>query len=153
MEIRKIHPGEINDLLSIIHQFAEEAAEKMPEIADEIDDGVIVQNIRSWSIQHTHCLLVGYSGDRPIGFVAGFIIQMPWSVSYQANLHFIFMTEEFRSMENFRALLNKFEEWAKIFDVKRLFAGDMGVNVERSRKLYGYLGFNERLLAVKEFTK
>jgi hypothetical protein len=150
MEIRKIHPGEIDGLLNLIHQYAEEASENMPMISGEISERVILENIRSWSIQHTHCLFVGYSGDRPIGFVAGFVIQMPWSVAPQANLNFIFMTEEYRSMENFKALLDTFEGWAKALKAKRLIAGDMGINLERSRKLYSYLGFREALLSIRE---
>jgi hypothetical protein len=145
MEIRKIHPGEIDGLLSIIHQYAEEAAEKMPEIADEIDDAVIVQNIRTWSIQHTHNLLVGYEGERPVGFIAGAFTQLPWGKHIQANIIFIFLTENHRNMENFKALLDSFEDWARQAKAVRICSGDIGVDIERSRKLYTYLNFSEGL--------
>ena len=60
------------------------------------------------------------------------------------------MTEEHRSLSNFTSLLDKFEEWAKIFKVKRIISGDMGINIERSRRLYGNLGWTEYLLSIKE---
>lgn len=150
MEIRKIHPGEIDDLLSIIHQYAVEASENMPHIADEIDDAVIVQNIRQWSIQATHNLLVAYEGYRPVGFIAGMIIQMPWGRTHQANIQFVFLTEESRTLENFKELLSAFEDWARSVKATMIFAGDIGVNVDRSRTLYKYLGYTEGLFVSKD---
>jgi GNAT superfamily N-acetyltransferase len=150
MIIRKIHPGEIDDLLSIIHQYADEAAESLPDIADDIDDAVIVENIRKWSIQHTHNLLVGYEGERPVGFIAGCLVQMPWSKSQQASITFIFMTETHRSMDNFRQLLSAFEDWARQARATKIFSGDIGIDIERSRKLYEYLGFKEGLYVTKD---
>ena len=150
MQIRKIHPGEIDDLLNIIHQYADEAAESMPEIADEIDDSVIVENIRTWSIQQAYNLLVAFEGQRPVGFIAGVITEMPWGKVKQANIIFIFMTETHRNMDNFKALLDSFEAWARQCKVKRICSGDIGVNVDRSRKLYNYLKFNEGLYVTKD---
>jgi hypothetical protein len=150
MQIRKIHPGEIDDLLNIIHQYAAEAAESMPEIADEIDDSVIVENIRTWSIQNAYNLLVAFEGQRPVGFIAGVITEMPWGKAKQANIIFIFMTETHRNMDNFKALLDSFETWARQCKAKRICAGDIGVNVDRSRKLYNYLQFNEGLYVTKD---
>jgi hypothetical protein len=145
MIIRNIHPGEIDSLLNIIHQYADEAAESMPEIANEIEDSVIVENIRSWSIQHTHTLLVAFEGERPVGFIAGALTQLPWSKNIQANVIFIFMTETHRSMDNFKALLNSFESWARQAKAVRICSGDIGIDIERSRKLYTYLNFDEGL--------
>ena len=150
MQIRKIHPGEIDSLLNIIHQYADEAAESMPEIAGEIDDAVIVENIRKWSIQHTFNLLVAFDGERPVGFIAGVITQMPWGNVTQANIIFNFMTETHRSMDNFKALLDSFEAWARQCKAKRICSGDIGIDIERSRKLYNYLSFSEGLYVTKD---
>jgi GNAT superfamily N-acetyltransferase len=150
MEIRKIHPGEIDDLLSIIHQYVEEAAETMPEIAGEISDQVIVENIRKWSIQHTHNLLVAFDGYRPVGFIAGFLVQMPWGSSLQANINFIFLSETYRNMDNFRNLLRSFEDWARQAGATKIFSGDIGIDIERSKKLYAYLDFKEGLYVFKD---
>lgn len=152
MIVRKIHPGEIDNLLNIIHQYAEEAAETMPEIAGEIEDSVIVENIRKWSIQHTFNLLVAFEGERPVGFIAGALVQLPYTSTPQANISFIFMTETHRTMDNFRLLLNNFENWAKTAGCKKIFSGDIGIDIERSRKLYTYLGFKEGLYVSKDLT-
>jgi hypothetical protein len=150
MQIRKIHPGEIDGLLNIIHQYADEAAESMPAIADEINDSIIVENIRTWSIQSAYNLLVAFEGERPVGFIAGVITQMPWGNVTQANIIFIFMTETHRNMDNFKALLDNFESWARQCKAKRICSGDIGVNIDRSRKLYNYLKFNEGLYVTKD---
>jgi hypothetical protein len=150
MEIRKIHPGEIDDLLSVIHQFAEEASKAMPEIAGEISDQIIVENIRAWSIQHSHTLFVAFDGQRPVGFIAGFVVQMPWGKTCQASIQFRFLLENYRTMENFKALLEKFEEWAKTKGATKILSGDIGVDIERSRKVLGYLGFKEGFFAYRE---
>lgn len=152
MEIRKIHPGEVDDLISIIHQYAEEAAEQMPEIAGEISDNIIVENIRAWSIQHTHNLLVAFDNTRPVGFVAGFITQMPWGSTFQASIQFLYLTESHRNMDNFRSLLEAFEDWARSRKATKVFAGDIGIDVERSRKVYGYVGYTEGLFVTKGLT-
>jgi GNAT superfamily N-acetyltransferase len=152
MIIRKIHPGEIDSLLNIIHQYADEAAESMPEIAGDISDSVIVENIRKWSIQQTFNLLVAFEGERPVGFIAGLLVQMPWSQTVQANINFVFMTKTHRTMDNFKALLHSFEEWARSAGAKKVFSGDIGVDIERSRKLYQYLGFTEGLYVTKDIT-
>jgi hypothetical protein len=150
MQIRKIHPGDIDSLLNIIHQYADEAAESMPEIAGDIDDAVIVENIRTWSIQSAYNLLVAFEGERPVGFIAGVITQMPWGNVTQANIIFIFMTETHRTMDNFKALLDNFESWARQCKAKRICSGDIGIDIERSRKLYNYLSFSEGLYVTKD---
>jgi GNAT superfamily N-acetyltransferase len=148
--IRKIHPGELDLLLTIIHSYAEEAAETLPEIANEISDEIILQNVRNWTIQHNYFLEVAFEGSKAVGFIAGSVIQLPWSNAFQANINFIYMLESHRSMDNFKALLNKFEEWARQAKATRMFSGDIGINIERSRKIYEYLGFTERLFVSKD---
>jgi hypothetical protein len=150
MIIRKIHPGEMEALLTIIHNYAEEASQTLPAIADEISDETILENIRNWTIQHNHMVEVGFEGEKAVGFIAGNVIQLPWSKAYQANISFIYLLESHRNMDNFKALMYKFEEWAKSAKATRIFSGDIGIDIERSRKLYTYLGFTERLLASKD---
>ncbi len=150
MIIRKIHPGEMDALLTIIHNYAEEASITLPDIADEISDTIILENIRSWTVQHNHFVEVGFEGEKAVGFIAGNVIQLPWSKTHQANISFIYMLESHRSMDNFKALLHRFEEWARLANASRIYSGDIGIDLERSRKLYDYLGFTERLLASKD---
>ena len=75
---------------------------------------------------------------------------MPWGKAHQASIQFVFLTEEHRSMENFKALLDAFEDWARSVKATMVFAGDIGINIERSRTLYKYLGFTEGLFVSKD---
>jgi hypothetical protein len=145
MQIRKIHPGEIDDIFILFHQHTQEAITALPELADEIDDGALLNTVRGWSIQHNMCFLVAFEGERPIGYVAGGLATQPWSKKLYAQIGLIFLTENSRSMENFKALVDKFEEWAKSAQAIRVVAGDIGVNVDRTRKIFEYLGFTECL--------
>lgn len=145
MEIRKIHPGEINDIMLLFQQYADEATSAMPEMADEIDYGALSNTVREWSIQHHMCFLAAFEGEHPIGFIGGGITKQPWSVKYSAHISLIFLSEKHRSMENFKSLVSKFEEWARIAQATKITAGDIGINIERSSKLYKYLGFTECL--------
>jgi hypothetical protein len=150
MEIRKIHPGEIDDIFVLFHQHTQEAIQSMPELADEIDDGALLNTLRSWSIQHHMCFLVAFEGQRPIGYVAGGVAAQPWSKKLYAQIVLIFLTENSRGMENFKALVDKFEEWAKSVNAIRIVAGDIGVNIDRTRKIFTYLNFTEGLSVKRE---
>ena len=150
MIIRKITAGEIDDLLSVIKYYANEAKEAYPEIESELDDEILVQNIRTWSIKPNYSLFVGYEGERTVGFIAGYLVQNPWGKDYQANINFIYMIDTHRTMENFKGLLAKFEDWAKTMRAVRITAGDIGIDIDRTRKLYEYLGFTEGLAVTKD---
>ena len=53
-------------------------------------------------------------------------------------------------MQSFKQLINQVEEWGAIFDVQKITAGDIGIDVERSRKLYESIGFSEALWMYKD---
>lgn len=152
MIIREIHPGEIDNLLDICQMYADEASQTMPDVNEEFDAGVVIDNIRNWSIQHNYKLLVAFEGHDIVGFIGGAIIQLPYTRRHQANISYIFLKESNRTMDNFRSLLTAFEKWARQFQVSKIISGDIGIDIDRSRKLYNYLGFTEGLFVSKDLT-
>jgi hypothetical protein len=55
-------------------------------------------------------------------------------------------------MDNFRELLTQFEGWAKTIKAQNITAGDIGINPERTQKLYEHFGFKPGVWMGKELT-
>jgi hypothetical protein len=53
-------------------------------------------------------------------------------------------------MDNFRELLNKAEEWARTVGATEITAGDIGINPERTQKLYSHFDFKPGVWMGKE---
>jgi hypothetical protein len=47
-------------------------------------------------------------------------------------------------------LIDAFTKWAEQFKVVDITAGDIGINIDRTRKLYEHLGFTQGLWMIKE---
>ena len=151
MIIRKIRPDEIDDTLILFNYYRNEAIEVMPEIEQEYDENAVLETIRTFAIQYNHCWFNVYDNQRPVGFVAGYIVEVPWSkTSLQANLQFIYCLKSHRNMDVFKEMVTEFETWANQFDVKKIIAGDIGIDIERSRKLYEHLGYTPGLIVNKD---
>ena len=151
MIVRKMSPLDIDVTVNLFNYYRDEAVETIPSIADEYDEDAVLDTIRNYNIQYDQCWFNLYDNQRPVGFVAGYIVAKPWSkTSLIANLQFIYVLKSHRSLEVFKQLVNEFEIWARQFDVKQITAGDIGIDVERSQKLYEHLGFKPGLIASKE---
>lgn len=146
-----MNPNEIDNTLILFNYYRDEAAETMPEILDEYDENAVLDTIRTFSIQYNHCWFNVYDNQRPVGFVAGYIVEVPWSkTSLQANLQFIYCLKSHRNMDVFKEMVDEFEKWARQFDVTKITAGDIGIDIERSRKLYEHLGYTPGLVVNKD---
>jgi GNAT superfamily N-acetyltransferase len=152
--VRQIQPHELDSTVTLFNYYFEEAAEKMPAMADEYDENSIIGTIRRYVIDHQCIWLNSFEGQRPVGFIAGNIGTIPWNDDLVvANLSFIYLLPSHRNMDNFRELYKKFEEWARTISAYKISAGDIGIDIERSQKVYEYLGFEPILLMTKELAK
>jgi GNAT superfamily N-acetyltransferase len=151
MIVRTMHPHEIDSTMVLFNYYRDEAIEAMPKIADEYDENSMVQTVRTYSSNYEYCWFNLYEGQRPVGFVAGYLSECPWNVELiTANIAFIFVLPSHRNMATFKQLLDRFTEWAKLCSAKEITAGDIGIDIERSRKLYEHFGFTPVLLMNKE---
>jgi plasmid maintenance system antidote protein VapI len=55
-------------------------------------------------------------------------------------------------MDNFRDLLQQFEAWARSIKAQNITAGDIGINPERTQRLYEHFGFKPGVWMNKELT-
>ena len=151
MIVRTMQPTEIDATIICFGYYRDEAIESLPKIAEEYDEDSMIETIRSYAVLNEACWFNAYEGQRVIGFIAGMIIPCPWNQDIaSAHISFVYMLDSHRSMDNFKMLLNSFTDWAKMCKASSISGGDIGINLDRSRKLYDYLGFKEILHTCKE---
>lgn len=151
MIVRQMRPEEIDVTVNLFRYYANEAAESQPRFGEEFDANSVVKSIRSRTIHPSTVWLNMMDGGRPVGFITGTISQCPWNheITY-ANAEMFFILQSHRNMETFRQLIDAFELWAKEFNVQHISASDMGVNPERTKKVFGHLGFKDAVFLYKE---
>jgi|TARA_R110000803_G_scaffold153596_1_gene218504 GNAT superfamily N-acetyltransferase len=151
MIVRKMRPEEIDVTVNLCKYYASEASELMPEIEEQFDTNSVINLVRGRTIQDSFFWFNAYEGTRPVGFVSGTMTTPQWNENIvYAHIDLIFVLKEHRNMQSFKQLINQVEEWGAIFDVQKITAGDIGIDVERSRKLYESIGFSEALWMYKD---
>lgn len=151
MIVRKMLPPEFDATMILFGYYRDEAIEALPKIEEQYDENSVIETIRTYSSHLDHCWFNAYENQRPVGFIAGYATALPWNNKIiEGNIAFIYLLESHRTMDNFRLLLNKFEEWARSLGATGLTAGDIGINPERTQKLYEHFGFKPGVWMGKE---
>ena len=151
MIVRKMLPHEFDSTVVCFNYYRDEAIEAIPRIAEEYDENSMIETIKLYAINYEYIWLNAYEGQRVVGFIGGYLSQSPWNNQLvTANVGFIFLLESHRTLENFRMLLNSFEEWARTCKCVEITAGDIGIDIERRKKLYEHFGFKPILMMTKE---
>jgi hypothetical protein len=151
MIVRKMRPDDIDSVVNLYERYFTEASEVIPGMAEEWDENSVINTVRSYSAHWDHCWYVAEQGQRLIGFIAGYASETPWNKDIiNANIAFVFLTQDQRNMDNFRLLMHQFEEWAYTIDAHKITGGDIGINVERTRSLYEYYDFKPVLFMAKD---
>lgn len=139
MIVRKMLPTEMDVTVNLFKYYIDEA--NLSD--DEWDENTLVEGIREFATQYQYCWLNAYEGQRPIGLIAGCLTKPIYSNKLEAHINYIFLLESHRTMDNFRSLLKSFEEWARTFQACEITAGDIGINPDRTRKLFTAMDFRE----------
>lgn len=142
---------ELDSTMILFNYYRDEAIEAIPRIEEEYDENSMVNTVRTFASKYQYCWFNAYEGQRPVGFIAGYLSECPWNSSIvTANIAFVYMLESHRTLSNFKQLMDEFTAWSRICEAREITAGDIGINVERSQKLYEHLGFTPILLMSKE---
>jgi GNAT superfamily N-acetyltransferase len=151
MIIRKMTPHEFDSTVNLFGYYRDEAIEALPRIAEEYDENSVIDTIRHYASHYDHCWFNAMDNMRPVGFIAGYATECPWNRKIiDANIAFIYLLPSHRSMDNFKRLLDKFTEWAKIIDAKNITGGDIGIAPSRTQTLYEYFDFKPLVMMTKE---
>lgn len=147
MIVRQMQPHELDITANLCNYYAQEA--NIPD--EEYDVSAVAETIRTYSSRGEYIWLNAYEGQRPIGLIAGCITKEPWSkTKFNGHIDLIYMLESHRTLDNFKQLVRAFEEWARTVGATKITAGDIGINVERTKKIYSHMGFTEGLWMSKE---
>lgn len=151
MIIERLKPIDFDATIDLFDQYYAEAVESIPSMADEYDEESLINFVRTYASHWQHSWFVAFAGStRPVGFVAGTLINEAWNEKIlNANIDMIYLHPEHRSMENFKQLVDHFTNWATSAGARRISAGDIGINPERTEKLYRHLGFEPACFLVK----
>lgn len=121
--------------------------------SDEYDSDSVLETVRTYTIHPEYIWMNAFDGQRPVGLIAGCITKKPWNSSLIAHIDLVFLLESHRTLANFKQLVDKFEEWAKMMQCTSITAGDIGINIDRTKKLYEHFGFSEALWMNKEISQ
>lgn len=147
MIVRKMRPDEFDATITLFNYYFDEAVESIPKMAEEYDENSILETIRKFATNYEYCWFNAYVNQRPVGFIAGYLTACPWNNQLvYANIGFVYLLEGHRNLDNFRELYTEFESWAKLANAYEITAGDIGINLDRSRTLYEHFGFEPMLL-------
>ena len=151
MIIQRLKPIDFDATIDLFDQYYAEAVESIPSMEDDYDSESIINFVRTYASHWHHAWFVAFeTSTRPIGFVAGTIVNEPWNETIvNANIDMIYLDPEHRSMDNFRRLVDHFTSWASSVGARRITAGDIGINPERTEKIYKHLGFEPACFLVK----
>lgn len=151
MIVRSMQPIEFDSTVNLFGYYRDEAVSSLPRIEQEYDENSVINTIRSFASLWDHCWFNAYDGQRPVGFIAGYASECPWNNEIiDANIAFIYLLDSHKNLDNFRLLLNKFEEWAKTIKASNITAGDIGINPQRTQTLYEHFGFKPGVWMGKE---
>lgn len=151
MIVRQMQPREFDMTVNLFGYYRDEAIQTMPKIADEYDENSVIDTIKTFASKWDHIWLNAYDNQRPVGFIAGYASACPWNSNIlDANIAFIYLLDSHKNMDNFRELLTQFEGWARTIKAQNITAGDIGINPERTQKLYEHFGFKSGVWMGKE---
>lgn len=139
MIIRPPRPDELDNTIILMEYYRDEA--DLPE--GEYDPDAMAATVKNYIVHHDHCWYNLMEGDRPVGLVAGYISELPWSTRLIAHIQFIFTLPSHRNIENARRLVEHFETWAQNLGAKKISAGDIGINPQRTRAFYQQIGYSD----------
>lgn len=151
MIVRRMRPDEIDITVNLCRYYHQEAAEAIPELAEQWDTNSVIKTIRQRSINPALVWLNMYEGSRPVGFISGSFNTAPWNDGIVISaIDMFYILPSHRNIENFRDLYKNYEEYARMVNTTKVFVSDMGVNPDRTNKLYEHFGFERTTSLIKD---
>ena len=145
-----MQPQEFDYTVTLFNRYFDEAAEAIPGMAEQWNEQSVISTIKHFASHWDHIWYNCYEGNRPVGFIAGYASDTPWNKEIlNANIAFVYLTEDCRNMDNFRAMMNEFNSWATLIGASKITGGDIGINSDRMKTLYEYYDFEPMLFMIK----
>lgn len=136
MRIRRPRPDELDNIAIVMEYYADDE-----DIASDYDSDCMVASIREYLINPAHCWLCLYDGDRIVGFVSGYLCDIPWNKKFVANLQFLYCIPSHRTEKNLQALLKEFEDWAWNQKASSIFGHEFKQSDDSKHEFYQHQGY------------
>jgi GNAT superfamily N-acetyltransferase len=150
MIVRKPTPSEFDSTVMLFERYHEEAALTVKNIT-EYDENSVIETIRQFCSLYEYCWFNLFENSRPVGFVAAYVTQCPWNRQVaETHIAFIYIIESHRTMDNFRLLINQIEQFNRTIGGVAITAGDIGINPERTQRLFEHFDFKPGVWMGKE---
>ena len=130
---------EIDVVINLFQYFRDEIM--IPDA--EYDEDRILNFVRQYSINYNLFFEVAWEGQRPVGFVGGFLTEDPVVGAKVAGLQVLFLLDSHKSTTNYQQLVQPFEEWAKMNQCKVIRCIDVGYRPNRLNSVLEDLNFQE----------
>ena len=116
--------------------YKDEINELNPALFADYDENSMVDTIRNHSISYEMIWMNAYEGQRPVGFIGGFISACPWNKELVwANISYIYLLPSHRNKTNLTLLLEEFYAWAKLIKAVRIISSDNEIFAESFEQL------------------
>jgi len=126
MIVRTMLPHELDSTyLLFSNYYVDEIIERNPGMFQDYDENSMVEVIRQYASNYKYVWFNAYEGQRPVGFIAGFMMECPWNKTVVfANISYIYLLPSHRSPQQFNQLLDQFTAWAKSIHAVRIVSTD-----------------------------
>lgn len=149
MIVRMMHPEEMDNTITLMRYYYQEAADTVENLG-EWDTNSMINSIRQRTINPGFAWLNLYEGTRPVGMISGGISTAPWNEDIiMATIEMFYVLPTHRNMESFRSIVRAFEEFAIQCGATSIYVSDMGMNESRTSTLYSQLGYTGATSLVK----
>jgi GNAT superfamily N-acetyltransferase len=137
MIIRRPRSTDLDNIIIVMEYYRDEA--NLSD--DEYHSDSMIQTVREYLIDPSHAWFCLYDRDRIVGVVAGYLCPVPWSKQITANVQFLYVLPSHRNLVDAVKLLKEFEIWAWNQGAVKITAGDIGIDVERTKTFYEHCGY------------
>jgi GNAT superfamily N-acetyltransferase len=102
-----------------------EIIERNPGMFQDYDENSMVEAIRQYASNYKYIWFNAYEGQRPVGFIGGFMAECPWNKTLVfTNISYIYLLPSHRNKENFNQLMDEFIAWSKLAKAVRIMSTD-----------------------------
>lgn len=126
MIVRQMLPYELDGTyLLFSNYYVGEIIERNPGMFQDYDENSMVEAIRQYASNYKYIWFNAYEGQRPVGFIGGFMAECPWNKTLVfTNISYIYLLPSHRNKENFNQLMDEFIAWSKLAKAVRIMSTD-----------------------------
>ena len=148
MIVRKMLANELDTTFMLFNNYyKDEIVEINPNLFQDYDENSMVETIRNHSISYEMFWANAYEGQRPVGFIGGFLSACPWNKQLVfANISYIYLLKSHRNKENLKMLMDEFNAWAKLINAVRAISTDNEIFAESFKQME----YTSEMLMTKE---